>query len=225
MRKRFVLGLAFTALMVLGTALPASAKSVVGVEVPAVPTPAKIQTLVRSMIPAAPSVAVPDIDPQNPQLPTLPYVAVPPGLQPLLGVAAPSTVVTCTASYLGPLVGIVAITAAMDAVPADLPIQPSFINPLMSLFTTACVLAPYPEIATCGPDGNIQKQLTSAPTLPAAGPVPSVDPFAFVPAPFASVVVIAQAIEKAVDHYLYNDAIKPKLTNKVAKQLTCKDAA
>jgi hypothetical protein len=221
--RHFVIGLVLTALMFGGGALPA--RAILGVEPPPAPTPGYVQTLVLSMVPATPSVPTPSVpDPNNLQLPQLPYAPVPAGLNPALGIVAPTTVVTCTASYLGPLVGIVALTAALDALPADAPIQPSFINPLFSLTTTACVLAPYPDIATCGPDGNIQSQLTSAPTLPAAGPVPSVDPFAFVPAPFASVVVMAQAVEEMVDHYVYQDSINPVLTNKVAKQLDCKAA-
>src|SRR5205085_9048334 len=97
MRKRFVLGLAFVSVMLIGTALPAHAKSVGGVEVPPAPDAAYIRALLLSVTPATPSVPMPSVpDPDNLQLPQLPYVPVPAGLTPALGILAPSTVVTCT---------------------------------------------------------------------------------------------------------------------------------
>jgi hypothetical protein len=221
MRKsRIVIGLTFTALALLGTALPASAKSVVGVEVPPVPKPAHIQALVLSLVPATPTVTPPDIDPQNPELPNLPYVAVPPGLQPAMGVLSPTTVVSCQAAYLGPLVGIVAVTAVFDAAGIEPPIKPSFLNPLFQVATTACVAAPFPKYTACGPDTDISNRINNLPALPAAGPV-SVDPFSLLPEPFASLVVVLASIEGDVSHYLYQGKLKPKVSNNLAKQLTC----
>jgi hypothetical protein len=220
MRKRFVLGLAFTAAMLLANVLPAHARSVAGVEVPPVPTPAQLQALLKSFIPATPTVTPPDIDPQNPQIPNLPYVAAPPGLVPVLGALSPTTVVTCQAAYLGPLVGIVAITAAFDAAGVEPPVQPSFINPLFQPVTTACVIAPFPKWTACGPDSDISERIAGLPALPAAGPV-SLDPFSLLPTPFASLMVVLASIENDVSHYLYQGKLKTKVTNKLAKQLTC----
>jgi hypothetical protein len=130
-------------------------------------------------------------------------------------------VLTCQASYLGPLAGIVALTALFDAAGVEPPVKPSFLGPLFGPVLTACVLAPFPTVNSCGPDGSITSQLSTLPPLPAAGPLPAVDPFASVPAPFASVVVMLKAIQTDVAHYAYADSWSPKFANRVAKQLGC----
>jgi hypothetical protein len=218
MRKRFVFGLAFTALMLMSSALPA--KAVLGVDPPPVPSAGQLQGLILSLVPATPTVVPPTINPDDPQIPYLPYVAIPPGLTTAMGALSPTTVVTCQVAYLGPLVGLVAITAAFDAAGVDPPVKPSFLNPLFGPVTTACVAAPFPQYTSCGPDGQITDAINGLPALPAAGPV-SVDPFSLLPAPFASLVVVIASLDKDVAHYAYSDTIKPKLSKKVAKQLTC----
>ena len=218
--RRIVIGLAFTVAALLGTALPAHAKAVLGVQLPPAPNPAQLQALIQSLIPEAPTVTPPDIDPQNPEIPNLPYVAVPPGLTPAMGLLSPTTVVSCQAAYLGPLVGIVAVTAAFDAAGIEPPIKPSFLNPIFQVLTTACVAAPFPKYTSCGPDAQLSGAIADLPALPAAGPV-SVDPFSLLPAPFASLVVLLAAVEGDVSHYVYQGKLKPKISNNVAKQLTC----
>ncbi len=220
--RRIVTGLILSSLLFAGGALPAQA--VLGVEQPPVPTPGQVEALVMSFVPATPGVPTPGVNPDNPQLPTLPYVAPPSGLVPALGVLSPTTVVTCQVAYLGPLGAVVVMTALLDALPpGTVPVQPSFLSPLFSPVVTACVLAPFPEYTACGPDQQIADALggaPSAPGVPVPG-VPSVDPFSTLPAPFASAVVIARAAELAVLHYVYNGTQPNKLTKNIANQMTC----
>lgn len=177
--RRFVAGLALTGAVVGAVAPAADAK--------VVPTVEEVRRNIDELKPVAPGFSVPSINPQNPQLPVLPYVQVPAGLNPALGVLSPLGVVTCQAAYLGPLAGAVALTAVLDALPDDtLPIQPSFLSPALSPFTTACVLAPFPRWTACKNDAAIQAQSEA------------------VPAPFASLVVEVDAIQKIVSFYALN---------------------
>jgi hypothetical protein len=217
--RRFVVGLVLSGLLIGGSALPA--KALLGVPAPPAPSATQLQTLATSLVPATPTVTPPTVDPNNPSLPYLPYVAVPSGLSAATGVLSPTTVLTCQAAYLGPLMGIVAISALSDAAGVDLPVKPSFLGPLFAPALSACLLAPYPTLTSCGPDGTITDQLATLPALPAAGPLPAVDPFASVPAPFASLVVMLGALQHDVGHYAYADSWSPKFANKVAAQLAC----
>lgn len=217
--RRLVIGLVLTGLLLGGSALPATA--LLGIPTPPPPTPGQLQALATSLVPATPTVVPPEVNPDNPQLPNLPFVPIPAGLQPALGILSPTTVITCQVSYLGPLIGIVAVTAIFDAAGVDPPVQPSFLGPVWGPVTTACVLAPFPTYTSCGPDGTISEQLAGLPALPGAGPVPVPDPFSLLPAPFASVVVLLNAIQFDIEHYLYNGAPSPDFADRVADQLSC----
>ncbi len=220
--RRLVIGLVLTGLLLGGSALPA--KALLGIPTPPPPTPAQLQALATGLVPATPTIIVPTVDPQNPSLPFLPTVNVPPGLKPATGVLSPTTVITCQAASLGPLVGIVAMTAAFDAAGVEPPVKPGFLSPLFGPFLTACVAAPYATWSACGPDGDITAQLTGLPDLPAAGPAPSVDPFASVPAPFASLVNVLGGLQTAIKEYVYGGAPSLKFGDRVAKQLSCTSA-
>ncbi|HVT78820.1 MAG TPA: hypothetical protein VHD87_17395, partial [Acidimicrobiales bacterium] len=206
-----------------GGALPAQAKSVIGVPVPPKPTATSVEKTVKSMIPPKPAIVVPSApNPHNLQLPVLPVVFVPNGLRPALGVLGPTGVVTCQVSYLGPLGLIVVMSKAMDTL-GQHPFVPSLFSPLFSPVTTVCTAAPYPTVSSCGPDGTITHTLAKHPDLPTVpGGLPTVDPFATIPAPFASLVVEVGAVQTDVQHYVYNDTVKLTLQKKVEKQLECK---
>ncbi len=177
--RRFVAGLALAG-AVLGAMAPAADAKIV-------PTVKDIQRNIQDLKPIPPGVSTPSINPQSPQLPVLPYVQVPDGLNPALYVLGPLGVTTCQAAYLGPLGGAVALTVVLDALPPDtLPIQPSFLAPALSPITTACVLAPFPRWTACTNDAAIQNQSEA------------------VPAPFASLVVEIDAIQKIVSYYALN---------------------
>jgi hypothetical protein len=220
-KRRFLTGLVATAVILGAGALPA--KAVLGVPAPPVPSPGQLQQQVKSLTPQKPTVVVPGVpNPDNLQFPILPYVAVPPGLRPALGVLSPTNVVTCQGAYLGPLVGIVALSKVMDTV-GQHPIAPSFFSPAFGPVSTVCTASAFPTVSSCGPDGTITDALGDHPELPAVpGGVPSVDPFSSVPAPFASVVVEIGAIQNDVEHYVYNDAYRFNTQKKVATQLECK---
>jgi hypothetical protein len=220
--RRFVVGLVLSIVLFGAGALPA--KAVLGVPTPPVPSPGQVQQLATSMVPPPPVVIVPSVpDPNNLQFPlVLPAVPIPSGARPALGVLSPTTVVTCQASYLGPLVAAVALSSVMDTA-GQHPIAPGFAGPVFGPVLTLCAAAPYPTVSSCGPDATIQDQLANHPDLPAApGGVPAVDPFASVPAPFASLVVMVGAIQYDVEHYVYFDSTALKVQHRVANQLECK---
>lgn len=197
MLRRFAAGLVLVGAM-LGVALPAHAD--------VVPTADDIQRNVRELVPQPPAASVPSIDPANPQLPNLPYVAVPAGLNPALFVLAPAGVTTCQAAYLGPLGGAVALTVLLDELPDNtLPIQPSFLAPATSPLTTACVLAPFPRWTQCDNDAVIAEQASQ------------------VPAPFASLVVEVDALQKIVSYYALNrEPFGRDVAGNLAKRLGCR---
>lgn len=198
MLRRLVAGLLFVG-AVLGAVAPTAHADVV-------PTAKDIQRDIKDLQVQPPAIGVPSIDPNNPQLPNLPYVAIPPGLQPLLFVEAPVGVTTCQAAYLGPLGGAVALTVVLDALPdGTLPIQPSFLAPATSPLTTACVLAPFPRWTQCKQDAAIAEQAEQ------------------VPAPFASLVVEVDAIQKIVSYYALNrEPFGRDIAGRLAKQFACK---
>jgi hypothetical protein len=204
--------------MLGGSVLPA--KALLGIPTPPPPNAGQLQALATSLLPATPSVIVPTVNPDNPQLPNIPAAPLPPGLSPALGVLSPTTIATCQASYLGPIVGIVAMTAILDAAGIE-PVKPSFLGPLFGPVTNACVLAPFPVYTSCGPDSTVTEQLASLPALPAVGPLPVPDPFTLFPAPLAAVVVVLNAIQADVAHYAYGGAPSLKFADRVAKQLDC----
>ncbi len=145
-----------------------------------------------------PGVGVPSIDPNNPQLPSLPFIPIPAEVMPFTGLISPVTPVLCTLSYLAPLAGAVAMTAIFQQLPVQPPVPPSFLSPLFGPVITACVIALFPDFKSCGPDADITAALAtvggSVPD-PGVGAVPAVDPFATVPAPFASIVNEVQSIQ------------------------------
>ncbi|MDP1795555.1 MAG: hypothetical protein Q8K63_15565 [Acidimicrobiales bacterium] len=196
--RRFVAGFVLAG-AVLGALAPAADAKVV-------PTVEDIQRNIQDLKPVPPGFAVPTVDPQNPQLPVLPFVQVPAGLNPALYVLGPLGVTTCQAAYLGPLGGAVALTVVLDALPPDtLPIQPSFLAPALSPVTTACVLAPFPRWTACKNDKAIQEQSEA------------------VPAPFASLVVELDAIQKIVSFYALNRTpLKGDPAAVLATRLGCK---
>ncbi len=198
MLRRIAAGLALAG-AVLGIAAPMAHAGVV-------PTAKDIQQTIKDLKVEPPSVGVPSIDPKAPQLPNLPYVAVPVALQPLLFVEAPLGVTTCQAAYLGPLGGAVALTVVLDALPdGTLPIQPSFLAPATGPLTTACVLAPFPRWTECKNDKTIAEQASQ------------------VPAPFASLVVEVDAIQKIVSYYgLNREPFGRDIAGTLAKRLECK---
>jgi hypothetical protein len=207
--------------VLFGAALPA--KAVLGVPTPPVPSPGQVQQLATSMIPPPPVVIVPSVpDPNNLQFPlVIPAVPIPPGARPALGVLSPTTVVTCQASYLGPLLAAVALSNVMDTL-GQHPVAPGVLGPAFGPVLTLCTAAPYPTVSSCGPDATIQDALAEHPELPAApGGVPAVDPFASVPAPFASLVVVLGALQYDVEHYAYFDTVQLGFQKRVAEQLEC----
>ena len=195
--RRFVAGLVLAGAFV-GVAAPA-----VGADV--VPTAEDIQQTIKDLTPQPPAVGVPSLDPANPQLPNLPYVQVPVALNPALGILAPAGVTTCQAAYLGPLGGAVALTVLLGELPdGTLPIQPSFLAPLTSPLTTACVLAPFPRWTACKNDAAIQEQSEA------------------VPAPFASLVVEVDAIQRIVSYYALNrEPVGRDVAANLSKRLGC----
>lgn len=217
--RRGIAGVLLAGLITFGWAVPAKA----AFEAPPVPTPAQLQATVKSLVPARPTVVPPDVDASNPTFPSLPYVAPPAGLQPALTVASPTTVLSCQAAYLGPLAAIVALSKVFATAGVDPPVAPSFLSPAFGPVTTACVLAPYPSISSCGPDGTITDALADHPDvpIPSVGGLPTVDPFASVPAPFASVVVILQSIENDLGYYVYGGQTPPEITEPVETELVC----
>ncbi len=171
----------------------------------AIPTREELTRDVQDLTPIPPAVGVPDLDPSNPEIPNLPYIQVPVGLNPALGVLGPVGVTSCQAAYLAPLGGVVAMTVLLDKLPDDtLPVQPSFLNPLFSPITTACVLAPFPRWTACKNDAAIQEQSEA------------------VPAPFASLVVEVDAIQRIVSYYALNRApLKGDAAAVLAQRLGC----
>ena len=220
--RRFVIGLLLTGLLFAGGALPAQAKTVIGIPTPPKPTVGHTEKLVQSMVPATPAIIVPGVpDPNHLELPILPYVAIPPGLRPLLGVLSPTSVVTCQLAYLGPLGAIVALSKVMDTA-GQHPFSPSFLSPAFGPVSTICTAAAFPTVSSCGPDASITQALANHPDVPSVpGGLPAVDPFATVPAPFASLVVEIGAVQYDLAHYVYNDTVKLPLENKLEKQLAC----
>lgn len=181
MLRRLVAGLVLAG-TVLGIGAPVAQAKLV-------PTKEEIQRDLRELKPVAPGVGVPSINPDNPQLPNLPFVTIPTGLNPALAVLAPAGVTTCQGAYLGPLVGAVAMTVVLDQLPDNtVPIQPSFLAPLFSPVTTACVLAPFPRWTECKNDAVIADQAEQ------------------VPAPFASLVTEVDAVQSIVSFYVMNRA-------------------
>ena len=194
-----------------------------------VPNKQEIQRLLNDLKVQPPAIppGLPKLDPRNPNLPPLPYVVLPPGLSPALAVLSPAEFVVCQGAYLGPLVGVVALTVLLDNLPDDQTrIQPSFINPLFGPVSTACVLAPFPWFDTCTQDTAILDAIEAAKPkedIPSVGPIPTVDPFSFVPAPFASLVVEIDAIQNIVSYYALNRTPIPgDPAGTLAKQLGCK---
>lgn len=219
--RRAVIGVFLAALLVGSLAGPAAA-----LKAPPVPTVADLRKDIKSIVPKAPSVGVPNVSLQNPQIPALPYVAPPAGLTPALGFLSPANVISCQAAYLGPLGGVVAMTVLLGQLPdGTLPVQPSFLQPLFSPIVTACVLAPYPTVSSCGQDAAITKRLQNlpVPAIPSVSGVAVPDPFETAPAPFASLVVEVLALQTLVNHYVYDN--KPGGLNQgtqLTKTLNCK---
>jgi len=213
--RRTVVGLVLVGLIAGGFTARASADPIVpgGPEVPAVP--------------GAPAIGIPQIDPQNPQIPALPYVPIPEEAMPLTGLLSPAIPPVCMASYLLPLAGIVAMTAVFDQAGVDEPpVPPSFINPLFSPVTTACVSVPFPTISSCGPDAQFTEQLNAlGAQLPDAGDalgLGTIAPFDTVPAPFASVVIELMSIQTLVETYALSGAASPvNVADAVSDQLGC----
>lgn len=195
--RRIVAGLALIG-AVLGVAAPAANAGIV-------PTVAEIQRNIDELQLQPPAVAVPSFDPANPQLPSLPYVQIPVGLNPALFLLSPVGVATCQAAYLGPLGGAVALTLVLDQLPdGTLPIQPSFLAPATSPLATACVLAPFPRYTGCTQDAPIQEQSEA------------------VPAPFASIVTEVDALQKIVSYYALNrEPFGRDIAGSLAKSLGC----
>ena len=217
--RGILLGVVVTVLLVAG-AVPAQA--LLGVEPPPVPTPGQLQALAASFVPDAPAVVPPATpDPQDPQLPPPPFVNPPAGASPLLAAAGSASVLTCEAAYLGPLLGIVLITSLFDTAGVQPLVKPGFLSPAFSPVTNACVIAPYPSISSFGPDENITQQLASLPDAPGAGGVPTVDPFASAPAPFASLVVALLAAQDSVNQYAYGGEPGVNVAKTVTKRLAC----
>jgi len=219
--RRFIVGLTLIGAVLSGLATSAFAAEEPPAAGPNVPTPADVQAAIKSLIPAPPTIGVPQFDPNDPQLPSLPYVEVPPGLHPALGILSPLGVTVCQAGYLGPLVGVVALTAVFAALPQEPPVAPSFINPLFSPFNTVCVLAPFPKYKTCGADAQINEVLESGlPDIPSVGGL-SVDVFSMVPAPFATVIGTLAAIQTDIQAYVLNNAAPPDITGPIVEQVGC----
>jgi hypothetical protein len=197
MLRRFVAGLVLVG-AVLGLAAPAAHAGVV-------PTAKDIQRDIADLKLQPPAVGVPSVDPNNPQLPNLPFVSIPVGLSPALGIVAPAGVTTCQAAYLGPLLGAVGMTVVLDQLPDDtIPVQPSFLTPLFGPVTTTCVLAPFPRWTACTNDKTIADQAEQ------------------VPAPFASLVVEIDAVQKIASYYALNrEPFGRDLAGNHAKRLGC----
>ena len=221
MRKwRFVIGLVAAGVIFGVGALPARAAIV---PTPPVPSPGELQATVKSFVPPRPVIIVPSVpDPNNLQFPlVIPAVPIPPGARPALGVLSPTTFTTCQASYLSRLLLPIALAKVMDTA-GQHPVPNGFLTPALSPLLTICTLAPYPTVSSCGPDATIQDQLADHPDVPSApGDVPAVDPFAQVPAPFASLVVAIGALQYDLEHYVYSDSAHLKLQKRVATQLEC----
>lgn len=198
MLRRFAAGLVLMG-AVLGFVAPLAHADVV-------PSAKDIQRNIKELKVQPPAVAVPTINPDNPQLPNLPYVQIPVGLNPALFVLAPAGVTTCQAAYLGPLGGAVALTVVLDSLPdGTLPIQPSFLAPATSPITTACVLAPFPRWTACTNDAAIAEQSEA------------------VPAPFAALVTEVDALQKLVSFYALNrEPFGRDIAGNLAKRLGCK---
>jgi hypothetical protein len=222
MRKwRFVIGLVAAGLIFGAGALPA--RAVLGVPTPPTPSPGQLQTVAQSFVPPTPVIIPPSVpDPNNLHFPlVIPAAPIAPGVRPALGVLSPSAFTTCQVSYLGPLVAAVAMANVMDTL-GQHPVAPGFWTPAFSPVLTVCTLAPYPTVESCGPDGTIQDTLADHPDVPSVpGGVPVVDPFAQVPAPFASLVVEIGAVQYDIEHYVYFDSTHLKLQKRVATQLEC----
>jgi hypothetical protein len=219
--RRFVIGLVLTAVLLGASTLPAHAKLVTA---PPVPSPGQLQKTIKSFVPPVPVIIVPEVpDPNNLHFPlVIPAAPIPPGARPALGVLSPTTFTTCQVSYLGPLGAAVVMSKVMDTL-GQHPVAPGFWTPAFSPVLTICTLAPYPTVESCGPDGTIQDALADHPDVPSVpGGLPAVDPFAQVPAPFASLVVEIGAVQYDLEHYVYNDTTHLPLQKKVAKQLECK---
>ena len=200
----------------------APARAILGVPVPPVPSAGQAQQTAKSLVPQPPNVIVPSVpDPNHLMFPPVPYVAPPAGLRPALGVLSPTEVLTCQVAYLGPLAGIVALTVVMEKA-GEHPVPPGFLSPAFSPVVTLCVAADFPKVKSCGPDATITGALANHPDVPALpGGVPTVDPFADVPAPFATVVVEVGAVQGDLEHYVYNDSVRLPLEHKLSKQLEC----
>jgi hypothetical protein len=211
-------------LVVVGLLMGAApAQAVLGVPAPPVPSAGELQATAKSLVPPRPVIIVPSVpDPNNLAFPlVIPAAPIPPGARPALGVLSPTTFTTCQVSYLGPLGAAVAMSKVMDTL-GQHPVSPGFLAPAFSPVLTVCTLAPYPTVESCGPDGTIQDALADHPELPAVpGGIPAVDPFAQVPAPFASLVVEIGAVQYDLEHYVYFDSTQLALDHRVAKQLEC----
>ena len=201
--RRLVVGLLMVATLTCGLAVKAQAQVVPGA--PDIPIP-----------------GVPAIDPSNPQIPPLPYVPIPEQLLVVTGLLSPVVPAFCQASYLGPLLSVVALTAVFKTLGVAPPVAPSFLNPLFGPLFTACVLAPNPTYFSCGPDAQITAavgQVSDAvPSTGPAGPPPR--PFDTIPGPFATVV----AALYAVDAFIANVSGAPSplgFGDTVSTQLVC----
>ena len=219
--RRLLVGLTLVGLMLGTMAFKAEAAAP-----KVIPNKQDIQRLVQGLKVQPPAIAPPKLDPKNPNLPPMPYVQIPPALNPALAVLSPAEFVVCQGAYLGPLLGVVALTVLLDQLPTEkVRIQPSFLSPAFGPVSTACVLAPFPWYDQCKQDATIIKAIDAAKPkqdLPSVGPLPTVDPFANVPAPFASLVVEADAIQNIVSFYGLNRTPVPgDPAGALAKQLSC----
>lgn len=196
--RRFVAGLALAG-AVVGVWAPAAQAAVT-------PSLDDIRRNIKELRLAPPSVGTPQVDPSNPQLPNPPFVQIPAGLSPALGVLSPAGVTTCQAAYLGPLLGAVGMTMLLDQLPpGSVPLQPSFLGPAFGPVTTTCVLAPFPRYTACTNDKAIADQSEA------------------VPAPFASAVTEIDAVQKIVSYYLLNrEPFGRDIAGNMAKRLGCR---
>jgi hypothetical protein len=191
---------------------------------PKIPTPAELKADLKSITPILPAIGIPKIDPNHLQIPTLPYVQIPPGLAPAFGVLSPTGVTVCQAAYLGPLLGVVALTAGFAALGVKSPpVAPGFLAPAFGPIATLCTLSPFPTYKTCSIDTPINNELKShLPEIPSLGPTaPSVDVFADIPAPFASIVTLVNAVQVDIQDFVLNDAPPPDITGALASALKC----
>ena len=133
-----------------------------------------------------------------PKAPALPYIEIPREVRPAFNLLSPVGAPMCQVGYLAP----------------------SFLSPLFSPFNTICVLTPLPKYRTCGPDPQIHQALRRLPEPPAVGGR-TVDVFADVPAPFASVVGTIAAVQFDIENYVPNGAPPPDITTPLVDQIGC----